>query len=225
MGGTNWYILQYLILYVCAPMLNQYVETTDKKTLRRFIIFMLLLNVYVGYVWHNGPFSHGYNFILMSTLYIMARYMRKYLKDRIERLSFSHYFLLYVLFTLIYAAFIMYWHIKGAHAWPFIYAYNNPLIIISSTCLFCAFLHVEFYSTVINKIAKTVLAVLLIHMHPILQQYFYSTVVDFGKESPLKFILYLSALVAVIFVVSFCLDQLRQFCFDKIARRWKWVNS
>ena len=202
---------------MCSPMLNQFCESSSRKELGAFILFMLFINVYVGYVWHNGPFSNGYNFILMGTLYLVARYMNMYLKSLITHYSPFIFFMLYFVMSIMYASFMIVWYVYTAHEWPDLYAYNNPFIILSSVCLFCAFLKMKFNSPTINRISKTMLAVLLVHMHPILQQYFYSFVVGVGVNPPLCFLLYLVLFVCFIFTTSFLLDQLRQFLFGKLV--------
>ena len=219
--GSNWFVMQYLILYIISPMLNLFVESVSKHYIKQFLIFAFGVNVYVGYICHNMPFGDGFNFIFMSTLYLLGRYMRLYCEERIHAYKQSHFMLLSVIGSITLAFFIFYWYVYNIHKWPSLYAYNNPLVIYLSICIFCVFIKLDFRSVTVNKFATSCFAILLIHMHPLVGNYYYLLFRQINQCTHiLAFVLCMIALV-LIMIASYIIDKGRQSTYrwilDKIS--------
>lgn len=206
--GSNWFVLQYLVMYVISPMLNNFEESVSKKYFRNFLLFAFGINIYVGYIWHNYPFGNGYNFILMASIYLLGRYMKRYYEEIIMRISTNKLLAGYLLSSILFAVFMYFWYIRSSHQWPFLYAYNNPLILFSSVCVFCVFIKMDFQSRIINSLATSCLAILLIHTHPV-GGFYIRLAQTINENSHLLAIFLIVAFIAIIMVASFFVDKVR----------------
>jgi len=75
----NWFIKAYLMLYIFSPILNAFVENTNKRTFKIVLIcYFLFQTIYgwcsVGAEW----FKDGYSAISFFGIYLLMRYLRCY---------------------------------------------------------------------------------------------------------------------------------------------------
>ena len=48
LGGTNWFLRSYLLLYTLSPVLESFIATATKKTLRNTLIVFFLFQTFLG---------------------------------------------------------------------------------------------------------------------------------------------------------------------------------
>lgn len=78
-GSCWWFVVSYLGLMFFSPMLNIFVEHTDKKALKIFLIFYFLFEMVYGWLCiDEAHFINGYSTFSFIGLYLLARYVRSY---------------------------------------------------------------------------------------------------------------------------------------------------
>ncbi len=71
-----WFITAYFCLFLIAPILNAAFEKANKQERIMWLVALLLVDIYVGYI-HQAPqvTQDGYHIIHFITLYFLGRYI------------------------------------------------------------------------------------------------------------------------------------------------------
>lgn len=173
-SNSNWFISAYIGLCVVSPVLNKFVENCNKKN-----FFYTILSLIVLQVWYEivpkliSDFSNGYSILSFCVIYLIGRYIKIYgVADVIRNNSFKIYVAISLLSTILTIIFTK----AGFHADYFnayITKYNNPLIILSSVCFFLTFISINIsYTSIVNHLAKSCIAVLIVHTTPFINRYY-----------------------------------------------------
>lgn len=85
LGSFYWFVPSYLVLYVFAPVLNAFVNVSEKQKVFRFIVGFFLLEFALGWLFDWEHYGLGYSAMSFFGLYLLARYIRMYGKE-------NHYF-------------------------------------------------------------------------------------------------------------------------------------
>lgn len=209
-SSSNWYILQYMILYLSAPIINCYIESVNKKNFQKFIICQIVLSVWFGFIMGRPEFGTGFSFVFMIALYSIGRYLAIYGQKFVENSKKYILFVIYILCSVFNSCIMIFWHIDLGMNRPYMLAYNNPLVIISSIAFFLIFLKMKFYNNYINIIAKSTLAVLLIHTHPILKKHFIMiNQFLFKNHDFLTYFIIDLLLLSIVFISAILIDRIR----------------
>lgn len=210
---ANWFVTAYLGLLLLTPALNYCSDLMSKKGLGLLVLCLLLFEAWFGFIPGYGTqhFSCGYSMLSFAILYLLARYIRLYgVPHWFVRWSGSLYFFFTLLISILaYSILKIGW--RAEIMVPSFYDYTNPLIIISAVCfvLFFSKLRIR-QSKIINHVAKSTLAVLLIHtMEPFTtwrKQFFTELWQNF---TGLQLVIYYALGVVVIFIVCCLVDQTR----------------
>lgn len=130
-----WYFTSYFGLFFFMPLLNNLINNTAEKTLRRFVIAVLLLYCAYSRVFASDIFNLGlgYSMIWLIILYIIGGYMRKY--EIVEKIKNSAALIAYIISTLLTAAAIL---IRGVNNTGWIY-YISPFVLIQAIGLITVF--------------------------------------------------------------------------------------
>lgn len=154
-----WFLIDYLFLMLFTPLLNMMFMTSNKKNIHFFIIGLLVISTYFGFVWGHPANSNGYTLLQFIMLYCIGRYIRVY-EIRLRKKWIS--FILYIACSVL-CGYGMYWlHAFGYNKFVrHLSYYNNPLLIISSISLLLFFKEIKFHSKFINKLAESSLSVYL----------------------------------------------------------------
>lgn len=155
---ANWFFPAYLWLLFLAPLCNSTINNVEIKNLRIYVLLFSILNILSGYILgYENP--AGYGVMQLLLMYIIGGWIRR---DLIFQEKRNAYIIIYIVSSLINFliayALVFYMNKNGI----LLFYYNTPLVIVSSIALFQVFRHMKFQSIAINKIAKTVVAVLLI---------------------------------------------------------------
>ena len=182
---------------------------------------MILYEVYMGIypaIWANvAGFNLGYSVMSFMVLYLIGRYIYLYgVPKIISKYSFSLYILSSVILALL-AYFALYEKIDKMQL---LFSYANPVIIFSSICYFLAFERINIKpNKFINHIAKSVLAILIIHTSKECSsflkpqyQYIYN---NYGGLCLMG--LWLLSII-IIFTFSLLIDQLRILSYNNILK-------
>ena len=173
-SDANWFIAAYIGLMLLSPILNNFVGNSSKKTLGTTIIILLVFQTWYEFVPKLiSNFQGGYSILSFCVLYLIARYLKLYpAGGAILRRCWIGYIviscLLIVSIIAIYQAGFKVEFLCGS-----LLKYNQPLVILSSVCLFLFFTSVKLsYTPIINHLAKSCIAVLLIHTSVAFNPYF-----------------------------------------------------
>lgn len=163
-----WFITAYVALYLLSPILNFFSTSLSKNNFKVFLGIGFIL----FYVWPTGSFlintgqlvdDAGYGIVNFSYLYLLGRYIRLYYIGKQEK---KYYLLGY--FCCSTLCFLGQLSLSWGLGFEFTswYSYNTIFIWGGSVCLFLYFSRLNVQSTLINDLAKSCLAVYLIHMGP-----------------------------------------------------------
>lgn len=223
--NSVWFVTDYLMLMVFAPILNSFVDRVSNKMLITIVGFMFFFALYFGL--YRGAlieYISGYSFVTFILLYLIGRALRQN-KEWIEKhvgllATWGGYLVgLFGLLSLVFLA-----GVKG-HDYYFylnelgtsrIFTYTHPFLILSAVCFFWLFARMNIYSPRVNKLARSVFAILLIHSNPVSITYYnkYFRFLYDHFELTLYLIVMLVSCITI-FALSILVDQLRLFIYDK----------
>lgn len=163
----NWFVYAFIIFLLLSPIVERSLAGTDEKTMRYFVILLTIVNVVFGYF--GGIFRHnGYNAYNFVYLFMIGRYLHMISinHERQYRLLSKWSLPIWLLCALLLAVGFIF--ISEMKDWDKglaqnYFGYNNPLVILSSISLFIPFSVMKIKSKIINRLAKGVFGVFLLH--------------------------------------------------------------
>lgn len=203
LSHESYFVQNYLMLVFLSPIINTFLEKYQKQA-TKYIISLVLIEWWFDCVRDNNSlgFGHGFSIMHFITIYLLARLVFYY-QEYIIKIRWQYWLLIYVGCCIIIG--VMYLsHIK--YCW----AYSNPIVVLSSFCLFFPFLYKNTYFPIINKIAKSTFSVYILHTYGIVLGGISYINRSFLENYNLWVYLCLEFLLAVaIFVVGIFYDRLR----------------
>ena len=224
-SNSVWFVADYLMLMVFAPILNTFVEKSSKKTCLVTMAFMLLFAFYFGlFKGKLVEYISGFSFVTFILVYMIGRILNQNKEWLHSHVRTYMVFAGYIIGLLGFFAMVIVAGYKGHGFYYYldhlgtsrIFTYTNPFLILSAVCFFWFFAQKEFYSNTINKLAKSTFAILLIHSNPVAIT-FYNRYFSYLYEN-MSFPLYLVAMLGscvMVFVLSIVVDQLRILIYDR----------
>lgn len=150
-----WFIQVYLLLMVCAPILNQGLNNMEIMHIRKIIIIFTILTIWSCAIGHNISNPNGYTFLQGLYMYIIGHWLSRD-KIIVNALSKRTCMGLFILFSIIGG---FGFRLFGSPFWT---AYNGLPLISASICLFIYFLQIKIQNDIVNKIAHASLYVYLL---------------------------------------------------------------
>lgn len=219
-----WFVKAYIALFIFAPVLNQFIKSSDKRifsvVLGGLFIFQLIFGCTNQVRWIDG----GYSFYSFVCLYLLAQYIKLYQSHIVKYgwLLFS---------TGVFGSFILYTFglqsqlIAESILYDISFWYISPFVVITALGILFIFLNIKIeYNNIINKIAVSSFAVFLLHG----QGYFWDNIFIKGViylfgyyktegviYSTLTFLL-IFAFILIIFIVAILLDKIRILIWNKL---------
>ncbi len=195
----------------CAPVLNAFSEkTTSKELLFSVVVFFIVINFI------SVP---SYAFFTYALVYLIGRLLSKenYRSYKLKINAGLFYWVTsVVIFLLVYIVLFRYLRVNQSAVvlhWPVglvAYDYAAPLVILQAVSLFLFFSKVKFSSKFINWCATSCFSIYLIHMHPTIKEIGYRSITENLYNYPVcQHILYLLALILIVFFGSILVDQVR----------------
>lgn len=222
---ATWFVKSYLCLYILAPVLNSFVEYTPQKDFKKVLVLFYLFQ----FVWGWGSkgvsfFEEGFSTLSFVGLYLLARYIRLY-KPTFS-LRFKKYdMVLYVVLSLLTAAFLGISIFKNFSFYYKFWSYNSPLIIFSALYLLLYFSKLNFTNNLINKIAKSCFAVYLFHFI-IWKRIMIPHIHYITNEYNLYIsILLVAAILIVFYIIAIGMDRIRIHLWNLLLRRFVIFND
>lgn len=220
-----WFVGSYLGLLLLSPILNKFIENSDKKELRIFLLLFYISVFLFGYITDTFKFANGYSPIAFVGLYLIGRYIRLYGTERFFNLTKLHYLGIYgisALFcTLLFCGILLIY----PHPEKIAYlttSYTSPFNIISSIALFLLFTKFRIQSQLINNISCSAFSVYLIHCDPNIIDLYRGFVMKLNDMFSIPvFVVVLICFVLFLFFSCVVIDKIRIFIWNLFWSRIK----
>lgn len=215
LSNSVWFVVDYLMLMIFAPILNKYVEHSSTKELVTIILLMVIFSTYFGLIRKSlVEYVSGFSFVTFIIVYLIGRYMRLYINIQKSERKYYWGYLIGLLLSVSGSCATSYLN-KGA---TLFYSYTNPVFIFTSMCVFLIFASIQFTSKKVNYISRSTFAILLVHSNPAVI-YFYMRFFKYLHNN-LSFSLYAISMLGIciiVFCASILIDQIRILLYDKVA--------
>lgn len=159
-----WFIRTYLFLYLLSPMVNLYINNLSPRKRIYTLISLFFVCTYIGTSGGDPMMSDGKNVVNFIFLYMIGNTLSTY-KHLFEKVKLIKLLFVWGLFNfflvLSYAIFDN--TFIGSIIWRLSFPYCSPLLLLNSILFFLIFSKMSFYNWVINWLAKSSLAIYLIH--------------------------------------------------------------
>lgn len=224
MTKWNWFIKAYLALFLISPVMNAFVEHTDRRTFKWILIAFYLLQTVYGWTGFIEQYVDGFSTFSFMGLYLLARYLRIYRPDITHKSKLS-----YITVYLVCAATLTVLSIAPAFLpisdnivnmiIPKLFTYICPIVILESLAFFFIFERMTIspsISPTINKIAVSNFAVFLLHTNPNIINPIYKEGIKslyVSTHSPFWNTLYILGFILLFFISAILLDQIRLLCW------------
>lgn len=218
----NWFIKAYIGLYILAPVLNAFVENSDRKTHLYVLLSFFAFQTIYSWV-SNGAvfFESGYSTMSFIGLYLLARYINVY-KPRILFYPPHYYAWMYLLITIVMSS-ISFLSVKYGHGILSgkMYSYVNPLVIMSAMMLLLWFKGLEIKSKFINWCAASSFAIFLLHTNPNICEQYYTPMVRklYSTYNGVECIFAILGFIILVAVLAILIDQIRKLIWNKLIIR------
>ena len=213
--NAYWFVWAYLVLYIISPILNIFIENTDKATIRKVLILFFTIQTIVYIFTSTGFYSAGYDPLSFIGLYLLARYFRLHKNINGKYIYLGIYLVCTLCNTLLcfIPAYLGYNSENTIHAIS--NAYTNPLNIIGALSLLLFFTKIDIKSRLINWVASSCFAVYLFHCHFCLTEYYTNYAKEiFNNFSGVTYFAITIAFILGVFVISVLIDKIRNICFN-----------
>lgn len=162
-----WFIKCYICLYLISPILNAAISVLTKKEYIRTLIFLTIINVYLGYFWSGSEANlNGFTVMQFIYIYMIGAYLKKHVEVSHSIKYRPHFVYSYIILSVLWAIFTLLDFVYPVPHWNW-EAYNNPLLLLSSISFFAWIMSFKFYNEKVNYLASSVLAAYLIQDHEI----------------------------------------------------------
>ena len=223
--NAYWFVWAYLVLYIMAPMLNAFIEKSDKQTLKHFLILFFVIQTTASiFITKGGAFLIGYSPLSFLGLYILARYFKLY-KENTGKYIYLFIFTLCISLNTLACFLPPFFGISNGLMISIALMYTNPLNIIGALSLLLFFTKLDFKSKTVNYIATSCFAVYLLHMHFCVSDYYINTAKElYDTFSGITYFAAIIALFVAVFIVSILLDRIRIVCFNYLWNKYEKVK-
>lgn len=220
--SSNWFIPSYIGLLFFSPVLNLFCGSVNKDTLWRIVFILIFIEVWFDWIPPQPRITLGTNaghsVLSFLILYLLARAIRLYGVPAWFKKTSPLVYLVCSIALGLFAFFLLRCGYEHRVGWLF--ADNNPIVILSSVAFLLSFEQLKVDSKLINHVAKSTLAVLLGHSAIVFlytKQFKYL----YDHYDGLVIVGFWSLAIIIVFFACVLLDQLRQFLWTPIEVRLK----
>lgn len=175
--SNTWFIRCYVVLLFLLPVINLGLDKLDKQKYVYVLFLLTILNLYFGWFHkHENYNSIGYNPSQMIYLYVIGRYLNRFMDWKSIKKRKIYLFISWILLSLLWGCIqnlSANYNIPHWNGW----AYNNPVVLLASILFFVYFKCLDIpCSKIINVFGSAMLGVFLIHMNRYMGDYIYDCV-------------------------------------------------
>ena len=218
---SYWFVCSYLVLYLLTPALNAFIEKSDERSLRHFLITFYVCVIPASFIFTD--LHNGFAAVPFMGLYLLGRYLHLYLAPRLKLVKpwkfFATWLTCVVIMTSLVWGAAMIAQSYITTLLPVYVAYTNPLLIIASASLLLFFARMHFQSKVVNWLAAGSFAVYLTHQHPFVRQEYFKFVrhLDHQTSTSLQFFTEMVLFIITIYLASALIDGVRRMAFKRLG--------
>lgn len=218
------FVMCYIVMYLMTPILNAFIERASRVAFRNMLLVFFAWEFVFGWFLHNDDnFAGGNSALAFIGLYLLARYIRLHcaIAPRFRKASvwgaiwFANIFIV----TLCVWA-CSYFNISTRLSNILLNmttSYASPNVILASVSLLLCFSFMQFSSRIINWIAASAFASVLVHGY-MMEQIYIPWIERLYESYPLwLFALTAAAVIIGYLLVSVIIDRPRIFIWNKIA--------
>lgn len=213
---SNWFINCYLFLMLLSPILNTFMENVSKKAATLYLSIFLLCSFYFGCLRNHEYFyfNEGYSVTMMILVYLIGRYMRIHLSDKVKTIKYSYLIYAYLASLVL----LIGNYLLSKYTISSLYGYNNPIMILSAVCFFGLFYKMPTFSNkYINAVGTSCLSVYIFHTcSPWIGYIIKTNEYIFYNLNFFTYALVMFVVILLIFAISIILDKIRLFMFKPI---------
>ncbi|MCM1309669.1 MAG: acyltransferase family protein [Bacteroides sp.] len=208
--NSGWFVVSYAIMYVLSPILNTFLDHTDKRTIAIVLLSFFAVELYWGFIDKRPDFNEGYSALSFCGLYLLSGYIRRY-KSAVCKWGG-------VIFLVSVALITFFMTIQIAWKFPFNWiAYDAPLAITAAAGLLMFFSRLKIKpNKFINFVAASAFGVYLLHCSPFVISTVFMPLVktayyDYGQVAIL-------GVLILIFAVAVIIDQFRKVIWHTLSK-------
>jgi surface polysaccharide O-acyltransferase-like enzyme len=219
-----WFFTCYIGLLALTPIINSFVNNTDKKTLQKVgLIIFLVFSVYSSFSIHySSPFklNDGYSVLWFISLYTIGAIMNK---TEFPKKIKNNKAIIAIIISLFITWLVKINAVNGASELLLklnksLVNYISPTIVLTSIMLVCIFTKIniknEFIIKTISILSTSAFSVYLIHDN----KYFRSNVIKnsfaaISNYHPIKLIISVLIVALSIFIVGIIIDKMKELLF------------
>lgn len=206
-----WFLSDYVMLMLLSPMLNEFVSEKISKHIQLFILIFLFIILYIGGLLFNTVESNlGYSMPCFIFIYLLGRFISK--ENIFIRNMGVLYFFIFFASSVLLSILSFYFQNCGTAVLKRLFAYNNPLVLLSAISFFFLFQAFKIKIS-LRSVSCLTFGVYLFHDNPIAR-----------SALPLWYNLLGGVLVIVLFFGTLILEYIRQK-FVKLTRLDKVVYN
>ena len=169
----NWFVVSFIMLVIIAPMLEKIISNSTDKEMLQYLGLLTVINILFGYLLGNLN-ANGYNVLNFIYLYFVARILRRYSTTILYKKIFHFGLLIWIIISIVLAVGFVFYSkyvpYSTAHTIKY-FAYNNPLILLSSVTFFGWFSLLRLQRNWINIFAQGTFGTFLLHTTITIQHY------------------------------------------------------
>lgn len=217
----NWFIKAYLLLYILSPVLNKFVDNTDRKEFKWILIGFFLFVCTYGWIGAANFICDGYSTLFFIGLYLLARYVRIY-SPIWTTMSYKKDLLVYWVVTIFVTIVSFSTPLLLNRNFPLsFWSYNSPTTIVAALFLLLSFSKIKLQNRFVNWCGISCFAVFLMHVSPSTLWHFKDLFIYLHNSlSVLMFWTSTFIILIAIFFISILIDKLRIKCWDLVWNRY-----
>ncbi len=210
-----WYVVAYIGLYLMAPVLNVFVEHASEKEFRYFLLTFFTFEFLYGFLCQSSAgFNYGLTLIGLVSLYLLARYVRKY-PNKITSLNRNWDLIIAVALIAVESLLAFFFSaLDISSERTALFSYTSPFVILSSLFVLLFFSKLKFQSRIVNYVASSCIAVYLFHAHRTILNFAFKDAIMCAKDNGLKIL----GTMLAFFAIAVIIDQLRKLCWHYISK-------
>lgn len=210
-GNSYWFVIDYIGLLIIAPILNEAIKTLDRRRLKTLLASGYAIILIYDFIFRAPVLGTegGYSVIWFGFLYLLARYMRLYGSELLDR-----HCVLLLIASVTAQAVLFYFGFIGMR-------YTNPLILAEAVSLIFIFRKWNFHTRAINYAATGCLMAYLLHMQPVLIPYIRRFLItEYTTYGYWFYITEVLGLSIGVFLTAIMLDKMQSSLRRQIVKCW-----
>lgn len=224
-GSGYWFVPAYIILYVLSPVINSFIDNSDRSSIVKFLCLYFALELIYGWAFDDfANYDGGYSTISFVGLYVLARYLRIY-KPSIMYWSKGRLMALYFIICSLGALITILSLLSGItflaeHIYGKMLIYTSPFVVVPSLLLVLIFSKIEIKSKSINWLASSCFAIYLIHQHLMVRPYYNQACKHiFDNYSGFSYMGIIIIFILIVALASILIDKVRILCWSGLKTK------